>query len=292
MLLKSYLTVSSAVIIWGASFILLKMGLDDIAPLSLALFRFLLLFPLILSRLYQYRHGLSRRVRQNWKRFSLLGLSGITFYHVFQNYGLSLTTASNASLIVSANPIIITILDHISNQEPVNRYQALGVSLAFFGVFLVIRPLQWALHPLGIFGDILTLGSAGCWACYSVYSRQLVAQYGAEQVTWLSILFGTLYLTPITFLLESPQIPSSPWIWLLLLVLSIFCSGLAYFFWGKALEEISPTRAGVFLYFLPVVSVSLAALILGETIDLLFIVGASCILVGVYLTHHLSQIED
>jgi drug/metabolite transporter (DMT)-like permease len=115
-----------------------------------------------------------------------------------------------------------------------------------------------------------------------------VAQYGAEQVTWLSILFGTVYLTPITFLLERPHIPSSLWIWMLLLILSIFCSGLAYFFWGKVLEEISPTRAGVFLYFLPVVSVSLAATVLGEAVDPLFLAGAGFVLAGVYLTQRFS----
>jgi drug/metabolite transporter (DMT)-like permease len=75
---------------------------------------------------------------------------------------------------------------------------------------------------------------------------------------------------------------------MLLLFLSIFCSGLAYFFWGKVLEEISPIRAGVFLYFLPVVSVSLAAVVLGEAVDPWFLVGASFVLVGVYLTQRFS----
>jgi drug/metabolite transporter (DMT)-like permease len=289
MQLKSYFTISSVVVMWGVSFILLKMGLDTITPLSLAFFRFLLLFPLMLCRLYRYRHGLLRRVRGNWKHFSLLGLTGVTLYHVFQNYGLSLTTASNASLIISANPILITVFDRIKNQESVNRYQVMGISLAFFGVILVIRPLDLALNAVGIIGDILTVGSAGSWALYSVYNKNMVADYGAEQVTWLSILFGTLYLFPITFLLESPQIPTSLWIWTLLFVVSYLCSGLAYIFWSKTLEELSPTRAGAFLYFLPVVSVSLATMVLGEAVDYLFLMGASFVLAGVYLTQRFSK---
>ena len=276
---------------WGMSFILLKLGLDTITPISLALYRFLLLFPLILVRLYRYRYGLMRRVRGNWKQFSLLGFTGVTLYHAFQNYGLSLTTASNASLIISANPILITIFDYINNQESVNRYQVIGIVLAFFGVILVIRPLPLSLNPIGVFGDILTVGSAGSWALYSVYSKTMVARYGAEQVTWLSILFGTVYLFPITFLLESPQIPSSLLIWTLLLVMSLLCSGLAYLLWSQALEELSPTRAGVFLYFLPVVSVSLATIILGEDVNSLFLIGGSFIVVGVYLTQRFSKRE-
>lgn len=289
MQLKSYFTISSVVVMWGISFILLKLGLDTITPLSLALFRFLLLFPLIFSRLYHHRKGLFSRVRRDWKRFSFLGLTGVTLYHVFQNYGLSFTTASNASLIISANPILIAVLDQISNHESVNRYQVLSISLAFFGVILVIRPLHWALNPVGVFGDMLTVGSAISWALYSVYSRPMVAHYSAEQVTWLTILFGTVYLFPITFLVEIPQIPSSFWIWTLLLVLSFLCSGLAYFFWSKALKELSPTRAGVFLYFLPVISVSLASIVLGEVVDSLFLVGASFVITGVYLTQRFSR---
>jgi drug/metabolite transporter (DMT)-like permease len=271
------------------SFILLKLGLDTITPLSLALFRFLLLFPLILSRLYRYRHGLWSRVRGNWKYFSLLGFTGVTLYHAFQNYGLFFTTASNASLIISTNPILITIFDHINNQESVNRNQVIGILLAFFGVILVIQPLHWALNPIGVFGDILMVGSAGSWALYSVYSKTMVARYGAEQVTWLSILFGTGYLFPITILLEFPQIPSSLLIWTLLFVMSFLCSGLAYLFWSKALEELSPTQAGVFLYFLPVVSICLAMIFLGEEVDSLFLLGACFIIVGVYLTQKYSK---
>ncbi|MCW4040296.1 MAG: DMT family transporter [Candidatus Bathyarchaeota archaeon] len=289
MQLKSYFTISSVVVMWGMSFILLKLGLDTITPLSIALFRFLLLFPLILSRLYHHRKGLLSRVRRDWKRFSFLGLTGVTLYHVFQNYGLSYTTASNASLIISTNPILIAVLDHISNHESVNRYQVLSILLAFFGVILVIRPLHWALNPVGVFGDILTVGSAASWALYSVYSRPMVAHYSVEQVTWITILFGTVYLFPITFLVETPQIPSSLWIWTLLLVLSFLCSGLAYFFWSKALKELSPTRAGVFLYFLPVISVSLASVVLGEVVDSLFLVGASFVITGVYLTQRFSR---
>lgn len=274
---------------WGMSFILLKLGLDTITPLSLALFRFLLLFPLILSRLYRYRHGLWSRVRGNWKQFSLLGFTGVTLYHAFQNYGLSFTTASNASLIISANPMLITIFDHIINQESVNRCQVIGILLAFFGVIIVIRPLYWSFNPIGVFGDIITVGSAGSWALYSVYSKTMMARYSAEQVTWLSILFGTVYLFPITFLLESPQIPSSLVIWTLLFVMSFLCSGLAYLFWSNALKELSPTRAGVFLYFLPVVTISLAAIVLGEEIDSLLLIGASFIIIGVYLAQRYSK---
>jgi drug/metabolite transporter (DMT)-like permease len=229
------------------------------------------------------------RIQENWKHFSLLGFTGVTLYHAFQNYGLSLTTASNASLIISTNPILITIFDHISNRESVNRNQVVGILVAFFGVILVIRPLDWTLNPIGVFGDILTVGSAGSWALYSAYSKTMVARYGAEQVTWLSILFGTVYLFPITVLLEFPQVPSSLLIWTLLFVMSFLCSGLAYLLWSKALEELSPTRAGVFLYFLPVVSISLATFVLAETVDSLFLIGASFIIVGVYMTQRYSK---
>jgi drug/metabolite transporter (DMT)-like permease len=90
-----------------------------------------------------------------------------------------------------------------------------------------------------------------------------------------------VFLFPVAFALEKPVLPTSVWLWFLLLILSLLCSGLAYLLWYKALESVSATKAGVFLFFLPVVSVLMAHFVLSEPLDIPFAAGALLDRVGV-----------
>lgn len=97
----------------------------------------------------------------------------------------------------------------------------------------------------------------------------------------MAMVFGTLFLLPSAFVFERPVLPTSLWVWLLLLVLSLFCSGLAYLLWSRALEGVSATTAGIFLFLIPVISVSVAHFVLAEPIDILFAMGAALVMIGV-----------
>ncbi len=285
MKLKSAVMLSSVVVLWGSSFTLLKLGLEEIPPVTLAFLRFLVVLPFVVAfTYYQDKNAFGGHILKEWKIFLALGLTGVTLYHVFQNFGLHLTTASNSSLIISANPVFIALLDRFYMKGRMTLKRVSGIVFAFLGVVLIIRPVEWSLNPMRIIGDLLSLGSALSWAFYSVVGRNVLSKYGADRVTMFSLIFGTLFLFPSAFLLEQPVLPRSPWVWFLLLILSLFCSGLAYLFWGKALEDVSATKAGVFLFFLPVVSVSVANLVLAESLDAFLALGALLVIIGVVIT--------
>lgn len=285
MKLKSTLMLSVVVFLWGSSFTLLKLGLEETPPITLAFLRFLIVLPLLIAFTYsQDRHAFGRIFLKDWKIFSILGLAGVTFYHVFQNLGLQFTTASNSSLIISANPVFIALLDHFYLRERITLKRVFGITLAFLGVILVIRPLEWSLNPTGVIGDLLSLGAALSWAFYSVLGRKTLSDHSAVKTTVFSFIYGTLFLFLTAFALEKPTLPISVWLWFLLLILSLFCSGLAYLFWYKALEDVSATKAGVFLFFLPIVSVSVAHFVLSEALDIFFALGALLVMAGVIIT--------
>jgi drug/metabolite transporter (DMT)-like permease len=227
---------------------------------------------------------LGKHAFEHWKFFSVLGLTGVTLYHMFQNFGLQLTTASHSSLMVSVNPVFIALLGRFYLKERMTLKRVLGVALAFLGVVLVIRPLEFPLNSKGVIGDLLSLGAALSWAFYSVLSKKVLFYLDVNKVTLFSIAFGTLFLFPSMFIFERPVLPVSAWNWFLLLILGLFCSGLAYLFWIKALESVTTTEAGVFLFFLPVVSVTVAHIVLSEPLTLLFGIGALLVMIGVAIT--------
>ncbi|MGQ9460783.1 MAG: DMT family transporter [Candidatus Bathyarchaeaceae archaeon] len=285
MKIKIFLMLSIVIFLWGSSFALLKLGLEEISPINLAFLRFLIALPFfVVFTYFQDKHVFDKSIFRDWKILLTLGLTGVTLYHVFQNFGLRLTTASNSSLLISSNPIFIALLDHFYLKEKMTWKRVFGIILAFLGIILIIRPSKSTFDPMGVAGDLLSLGAGLSWALYSVFGKKVLASYGAQRVTMFSMIFGTLLLFPILLVSEKPALPTSLWLWFLLLILSLPCSGMAYLFWYKALEDVSPTKAGVFLFFLPVVSVSVAHLVLLESLDISFAIGALFVMLGVIIT--------
>lgn len=285
MKIKSFLMLSVVVFLWGSSFTLLKLGLEEISPINLAFLRFLLVLPFFIAFTYfQDQHAFDKSIFRDWKILLTLGLTGVTLYHVFQNFGLRLTTASNSSLIISANPVFIVLLDHFYLKEEMTWKRVFGITLAFLGIILIIGPSRLTFDPMGVIGDLLSLGAGLSWAFYSVLGKKILSNYGAQRVTMFSMIFGTLFLFPVLLVSEKPALPTSIWLWFLLLILSLLSSGMAYLFWYKALEDVSPTKVGVFLFFLPVVSVSVAHLVLLESLDVSFAIGAPLVMLGVVIT--------
>lgn len=285
MKLRSFLMLSVVVFLWGSSYTLLKMGLEEMSPINLAFLRFLLTLPPFAVFAYlRQKQTFDKSIFRDWKILMTLGLTGVTLYHTFQNVGLRFTTASNSSLIISANPVFIALLSHLSLKEKMTWKRVSGMILAFLGIILVIGPLRLAFDPLGTVGDLLSLGAALSWAVYSVFGKGILSKYGAQRVTMFSMIFGTLFLLPILLVSEKPALPTSIWLWFLLLILSLLCSGVAYFFWYDALEDVSPTEAGVFLFLLPIISVSFAHIVLSESLDASFVMGALLVILGVIIT--------
>jgi len=275
------------VVLWGASFTVLKLGLEKIPPITLAFLRFLIPLPILtMFTCSKSKYTFSRDIRENWKIYSILGLTGVTLCHIFQNFGLRLTRVSNASLIIASSPIFMALLGHYYLKEEISFKRALGIALAFLGVLIIIRPFEWSLNPLNVIGSLLSLSTALCWASYSVLNRKILLRQNVNQVTTSSLIFGTLFLLPVALAFEKPMIPTSAWTWFLLLFLSLLCTGLGYLLYSKALEEVTATEVGIFQFFIPVVSVLIAHIVLLESMDAFLIIGALLILVGILFTEY------
>lgn len=281
---RTFLLLITVVLLWGSSFTIVKLGLHELSPINLAFLRFFFALPFFFGyTLFHDRRVLDTAVFQDWKRLTLLGLTGVTLYHVFQNVGLQYTTVANSSLITSANPVFIALLDHFYCKNKLTVPKLVGVLLGFVGVILVIDPVKLVYHPLGVVGDLFSLGASLSWAFYSVFGKQILPKYGAPKVTAYSMLIGLLFLLPLLLVMEQPALPSSPQVWGFLGILSLLCSGVGYLLWYTALEESSVTTAAVFLFFLPVVSVLFARVFLLEALNPIFLVGALFVLIGVFL---------
>ncbi len=283
---SAYLKALFAVTAWGASFIAIKFLLQEVSPVTVVWLRFAVGI-VVLGAVLVLRGQLAWPERNEIPLFALLGALGIAFHQWLQSNGLVTSAASTTGWIIATGPVFIALLGWFFLKERLGWRDASGVALAGLGVVLVISKgdLQSVLTgSFGVVGDWLILISALNWAVFSTISRSALARLPAARMMFVVMVIGWL-LTGVQFFGggyagEISALTKNGWS--NILFLGIFCTGLAYVAWYDSLKILPASQVGVFLYFQPLVSVAVAAALLGEAVTFASFAGGGVILLGVW----------
>lgn len=284
-----YFEVLFAVVVWGASFIATKVGLQDVSPITVVWMRFGM-GVLILGAAVAARREFAWPARKEWAYFALLGFLGITWHQWLQSTGLVTAQASTTAWIVATTPIFMVLLGWLALKEKVTAVQVAGTGLAALGVLLVVSNGELGSILGGQFGtpgDYLIMLSAPNWAIFSTLSRRGLQKHPAARMMFYVMGFGWLFSSIGFFggghINEITKLTVDGWIGIAFL--GIFCSGLAYIAWYDGLQAIAASQVGAFLYLEPLVAVIVAAAILSEPVTWASLAGGAVILLGVYLVN-------
>jgi drug/metabolite transporter (DMT)-like permease len=278
-----------AVIIWGASFVATKFALRYTSPDAVVWMRFSVGVVILGIGAFGRRQVTLPRPGE-WFYFALLGFLGITFHQWLQSTGLVTSQATTTSWIVSTIPIFMAILAWLFLKERLIWWQAAGIVISTVGVLVVVARGNLGLLALGKFGtvgDFLVLISALNWAVFSILSRRGLRKYPAIMMMFYVMAFGWIFSSILFFFSGGfGQLHPILWDgWLAIGFLGIFCSGLAYIFWYDALQSLPVAQTGAFLYIEPIVTVFVAAIVIGEKLTLSTMLGGLMILTGVWLVN-------
>jgi len=284
-----YLEATFAVVVWGASFVATKIVLKETSPVTLVWLRFAMGVA-ILGITVAARGQFALPSGSEWGYFVLLGFLGITFHQWLQSNGLVTAEASTTAWIVATIPVFMAILGWLALKEKLDWSAAGGIILAALGVLLVVSKGNLAnvsLSRIGTPGDLLILLSAPNWAVFSILSRRGLQKHPAARMMFYVMSLGWLFTSVLFFtsqgFSEIPEITFRDWLGISFL--GIFCSGLAYIAWYDALQELPASQVGVFLYIEPLVTLFVAAALLGEAITPASLLGGGIILLGVYMVN-------
>ncbi len=287
----SIITLSAVAIAWAGSFIFIKVGLSEIPPITLAFMRFAIAFPVIgvLTLLTGANKSTQLQLKKDFIPFSILALTGVTILYIFQFYSLKFTTALTGSILINTTVIFMAILSAIFLKEKLSARKMAGITIAFFGLFIVISNFTFdvsAINAQELLGGVLMIVAAISWAVYSIYSKKMLQLYSPMVTTTIVFGLGALYLLPFTLLESSLSVITEiTWLgWASLLYLSLICSVFAYVAWNRALSRLETIKVGMFIYFIPVITSVLSYFLLGEEITLATTIGGVLVLIGVYLT--------
>jgi len=269
-----------AIFVWGISFVSTKVVLLELPPVSIAFFRqFVALVPLLAMMLAR-KEGL-KPGKGDLKLFALASFFGIVLYFVCENTGLTMTTASNASMLVAAIPVFVLVAESIMTRKPISK-ASLGCILASLaGVYCIISE-NGAIDFSGrsFLGNLLILGAMVSWIVYTFISKGLGERYSSLKLTTVQTILSIPLFLPFTLPeVKEWQVPSAR-AFLHLLFLGIFCSALAYVFFLYSIRTLGPVLPSAALNLIPVITIITGRIVLSEELTWLQALGAVLIVGG------------
>jgi drug/metabolite transporter (DMT)-like permease len=288
---KALISIILCVLFWGFSFVSIKVAVAVLPPMTLGAGRFALalIFLFIIMRRIAPDAKLRRR---DLPYLAGAGLTGVTLYFFCENNGVSLVTASEASIIIAFIPVLTITAERIfGKQKKAGIRRWIGAAISVIGVWLVAGvSLSISGNALGY---IYMAGAAVSWVVYCFLTAPLFSRnaQGTESeasgnriyiVYWQSV-FGLLGFLPFV-LYESPRwsMPDLPVLGHIVF-LGICCSALGYWLYARSLEVLGATVSSVFMNFVPVVAAVAGFFILGDRLTPLQWAGAVLVVSGVTL---------
>ena len=278
-----HLITAAVVTIWGVTFVSTKVLLQHgLGPMDIMFYRFVIAYCCILAISHK------RLWANNWKdEFMLMlsGLTGGTLYFIAENNALRISQASNVALLVCTTPIFTALLANLIFKEPLRKNMMIGSFIALIGVGLVVfsGSVILQINPLG---DFLSILAALMWAIYCLILKPLGNRYSTTFITRKVFIYSILSVM-VYFLFDPLMMDvetlTNPIVLLNLFFLGIVASMLCFIAWNAAVKVLGPSRTANYIYVQPMSTLILSSIILSEIITLTSLIGAVCIIGGVYL---------
>lgn len=271
------------VCIWGTTFVSSKILIQSgLTPVEIFLYRFSAAYVFLLA--ISHKKFIANSLKDEFVLF-LAGLFGGSLYFITENTALEITQASNVSLLVCTAPVFTQLFVCLFHKERFRRHFLSGSIIALSGVALVVFNGNGTLE-INPTGDFLSLTAAISWALYCLVLKKLGNAYPTLFITRKVFFYGVLSLL-LYFTIQPAdlhiELLSQPKIYSNLLFLALVASMLCYISWNATIRAIGASKASNYLYINPLATILTAHFILGEQITSVSILGAVCIIGGVYL---------
>lgn len=282
-----YLALS---LIWGSSFLLMKLGLVAMAPLQISTTR-ILAGAVTLLLLLRLAGGRLPRDRRTWAHLAVSGLFlTVLPYSLFaaaeERISSALTGIGNATTPLAS--VVVGFLLLPSDRLPPRRLAI--VLVGFAGVVVILQPWEGAGRP-DLVGFAMALAAACCYGIGWTYNRRTLGRtdLGGLSMPTAQLVAGSVLMVPVilTWWLAHRGVLAAPWEvrsgagvagpLLAVLTLGVVGTGIAYMFQFDVVRQAGPTVGLTVTYLVPVVAVVLGIVVLGERVALPQLAGAAIV---------------
>lgn len=262
-----------ATIFFGVTYVLTKICLNYSTELHIISFRFLIAF--VVSLIFLQRKIFPIKIREILYSLILSVLLFLVF--ITMTIGVKYTTATNASFLISLSVIFIPFFSWIFNKEKPKKNIFVVLIIVLIGIMLLTLDKDLELH----IGDILCLICSLFFSFHVLITERFVKNN--NPITLGVLQFGGVAI--LSFLVQYPiekfTLPKDEKFWISLLILSVFCTALAYIIQTVSQKKLSSTLIGFILSLEPIFSGIFGYFILNEYLTFQQYVGAFLLLISV-----------
>ncbi len=268
--------------LWSTSFVLNKIGLSDIPPLTFAAYRYMIASAILFAfSLPGGKIGKFAVKKKHMLKFLILGVAGYSVAQGLQYVGLFHLPAVTVTFLLNFTPVLVLLLGLIFLQESPTPLQLAGMALALLGAYFFFSS---SISGVELTGIVITLLSGLGWAVYMVGSRQVLTKDELKplSLTFFPMVFGAVLLLFAAMLAEhSPTITINGWI--ITLWLSLVNTALAFLLWNHALKRVEAFKLSILQNTMLIQIAILAWIFLGEELTPMKLVAMGMVFIGVLL---------
>lgn len=272
--------------VWSASFLWIKIALDEIGPNTLVAWR--VLFGLLFAggAVFIQRKAWPRDWA-GWFPFLLLGITSVAIPFFLITWGELSIDSAVASILNATVPLFTIVIAHLFLQDDKMTVQRVaGLFIGFIGVVVLLSEDLFAGVHGSVLGQAAVILASIFYAGSSVYARKKTQSAPGLVRGAAPLVSATLIMWLVAPVLESPfKVPQLPLTWIAVLWLGILGSGLALILWYYLLHEIGPTRTGMVTYIFPLGGVVLGVIFLNEQLSWQLAVGALLIIASIVVVN-------
>jgi drug/metabolite transporter (DMT)-like permease len=277
---------------WGGTFIAGRVVMKHVEPFSAAFLRFSVASVFLFLFAWKVEGGLPKIKKNQILPLVMLGATGVFLYNVFFFKGLQIIEAGRAAIIIANNPICIALLSAYFFKEKLNVLKIIGITLSVSGAFIVISRGSLMVITQGNlgWGELYIFGCVLSWAAFTLIGKSVLKDLSPiASITYSSILGGAFLSVPAFFegiLQNIARYTLTDWGGIFFL--GFFGTVLGFVWYYEGLVRIGPTKASLFINFVPISAILFAFFILGEPLTVSLGGGTILVSFGVYLTNAAS----
>ena len=274
-------------LIWGSSYLWIKIGLESLPPLTLISGR-LILGAAFLAIVVALTHQTLPRERRQYGHLFVMAIVNVVLPFTLITVGEQSIDSALAAILNATVPLTVIILAPMFlPDERVTLPRIAGLSLGFAGVILLVAPDLVNLSDSDMTGELMMLGSSLCYGIGNVYTTRNVRGLRPAIPALFQVTFAAAIMVPLALLIEHPigNVNPAPEAIVAVLWLGILGSGFAYILFFTVLAHWGATRTSMVSYLLPVVGIALGAAVMDDPVTLNRLAGTAMIIAGIALVN-------
>lgn len=278
------------VVIWGVSFVNIRVAVMVLPAMTLGLIRFIIATTIMFIAVMIKKKSLKIH-KEDFIYFLLAGGVGITAYFYFENNGVKYTSASIASLIIASIPVFAIITESVIYKTKITFKVMICLLLSILGVLMISGFDIEEIKASGyLTGYLMMFGAAITWIVYSVASKNIYDKYDQETLVFYQFLIGTLCFAPFAAFEKTDWSLVTYDIMIHVVILGVFASAVGFFLYLIGLDKLGITESSLYINIIPLVTVITSIFYLDETVTINHVIGGIMVMLSVYFINRESKV--